>query len=720
MASWQLVLGLFHLSLFRLCSSHDNRDFLPTLHRFVWFDWLNSFLHFRFSRHHCNEKITSLKPISDSRQDSPIHLPVLVDCNESQLVCVSQYLPNTSEMNHENNETVATTAVENGRSRKTWQTSPEQVEELTRSLSQMKTNPTSNGYSYEKLVERSTKTLTKAKEPMDYSLPSKVKNVADSEPPLAVQRESFLPPLTGFSDSDSSFGSITCSAEDCDKIHCICESMKKTRLLNENYNQHDDEDESGVNFINNDADEKWIVMRPTRIKPRDNLRLEGPMDMETTFQSTYETTAQRVSKNRLDSQQSKRSTGSNRPIYLNSVMGRTGATPVLRSGRKRRPTYQRPMTSLKSGGDGYYNTNNREAYKNFVIVNGEAKTVSEWVKLPKVVSKTELVSSEKNRRKYAKVAKSRAKSEEEEGEKGAKMVMIDGEEIRKFEKKSYITKSDGGEELTDVERKMIRKVKCQPKKETKETEKDDEEEIKEAKVEEPPLEQPSSQPVRPFNTQDVDNIKDLGILERNYRPEEVEQQSALRPLVRRLHETSKDFCVIRDNPPHVEPRVKPSKKFVEPIPTNPEVEPKAMVVNGHAVMGASSRPFIMPQRIQRHKNQCSVNVFEGSMDFTTTNSSSYGTSYHRNRIHSAQRKRAAGRRYLRSSKRRNLFRQSSDSIFTKPEEEKVENKPNESTYESQFNDRLYCPALDMASTAKEKFQFTGEAGGHRYYLPSSK
>ena len=234
------------------------------------------------------------------------------------------------------------------KTRKTWQTSPEEVEELTRSLSQMKTDRTPDGYCYEKLIEKSkTTTMNKDKPKKDgpcsaiehqqhqrYSMPTKMKtNVPQNNQPTngSARRESFLPPLTGFSDSDSSFGSMVCSADDCDKIHCICESLRKTRLDASN-----EQNGENVSYINYEDDDKWIVTRPTRVKPRDNLRLEGPMDMETTFRSTYDTTAQRRMNSMESRPKSKRSTATstrcNKPLnqlYLNTTKGRTGATSVL-------------------------------------------------------------------------------------------------------------------------------------------------------------------------------------------------------------------------------------------------------------------------------------------------------------------------------------------------------------------------------------------------------
>ena len=796
--------------------------------------------------------------------------------------------------------------------RKTWQTSPEEVEELTRSLSRLRTDPEHGGYLYEKMVEKEkSKTIssnagnrrqTKQGGKMAASkqhhmstqpiLISSTTTMIDqphlvngsgnhqqhhhqqqqqyvvkqlNNGPTTTQpakAEPFLPPLTGFSDSDSSFGSFSCSVEgdhhllptsstaaasgDHRQVQCICESLKKSKLEEtENFDGNAGgaaagENGGNINFI--DVDDNWIVTRPKRSKPRDNLRLEGPMEMETTFRSTYETTAQRMITDREEEEgsmkaaSSKRSTAatsrqgskgscgspSSGGLYLNTRRGRNGlpATPLLRSAKsRRRHTRNRPMTSLKAGGDGYYNTISRDAYKNFIIVNGEAKMVGSGgagggagggvdgghhVKLPKVVTKTTLTTSEeKNRQKFAKSGGGKsakiggmeatmvvAKTSDEQLEK---MVMIGGEQIRKFEKKSFIAKSDGGQEVTDVERKIIRKVKCGgggPKDANEDGHKEDDEEGDEAAGEKTADhdEQPvgtqnytidtiSGAPRRPFHARYQDNIRELGLLDRSDEAMAAGNMADTnyRHTTRRLHETSKDFNLQMPASPGPGLRA-PGRQLPK---ARPEVKVKLqseaealkaasrsrMVANGSHVMARPAhKPFILPQRIHRHKNECSVNVFEGDIDFTTTNRWAYGDVREGGggggrkssvRVGSAQRKRTAGRRYLKSSKRRNLFRQSSDSMFSSPgqgqetgawaaaaatkessgaaastsmagHDHAEQQATITSTYQKNFDDRLYCPALDVACQShnnnnnnSENFKYTGEAGGHKYYLSSN-
>ncbi|KAH9392822.1 hypothetical protein TYRP_005910 [Tyrophagus putrescentiae] len=790
--------------------------------------------------------------------------------------------------------------------RKTWQTSPEEVEELTRSLSRLRTDPEHGGYLYEKMVEKEkSKTISSnagnrrqtkqggktaaAKQHQMSTQPILISSTTTmiDQPHLVngsgnhqqhhhqqqqqyvvkqlnngptttqpAKAEPFLPPLTGFSDSDSSFGSFSCSVEgdhhllptsstaaggasgDHRQVQCICESLKKSKLEEtENFDGNAGgaaagENGGNINFI--DVDDNWIVTRPKRSKPRDNLRLEGPMEMETTFreeEGSMKAASSKRSTAATSRQGSKGSCGSPSSgggLYLNTRRGRNGlpATPLLRSAKsRRRHTRNRPMTSLKAGGDGYYNTISRDAYKNFIIVNGEAKMVGgggggggagggidggHHVKLPKVVTKTTLTTSEeKNRQKFAKSGGGKsakiggmeakmvvAKTSDEQLEK---MVMIGGEQIRKFEKKSYIAKSDGGQEVTDVERKIIRKVKCAgggPKDANGEGHKDDDEEgdgeaarEKAADHDEQPvgtqnytIDTISGAPRRPFHARYQDNIRELGLLDRSDEAMAAGNMADTnyRHTTRRLHETSKDFNLqMPASPgpglrapgrqlPKARPEVKVKLQSEAEALKAASSRPSRMVANGSHVMARPAhKPFILPQRIHRHKNECSVNVFEGDIDFTTTNRWAYGDVREGGgggggggrkssvRVGSAQRKRTAGRRYLKSSKRRNLFRQSSDSMFSSPgqgqetgawaaaaatkessgaaastsmagHDHAEQQATITSTYQKNFDDRLYCPALDVACQShnnnnnnSENFKYTGEAGGHKYYLSSN-
>lgn len=100
---------------------------------------------------------------------------------------------------------------------------------------------------------------------------------------------------------------------------------------------------------------EWIVSRPTKAKPTDNLKWEGPMELETTFKSTIDSSAaQRLIASRQ---------GDGEHGTIASPMNIGAGDPTVPFKRR-----HRPKTSLKLGGEGSYSTINRESYKNFVVV----------------------------------------------------------------------------------------------------------------------------------------------------------------------------------------------------------------------------------------------------------------------------------------------------------------------------------------------------------------
>lgn len=593
-------------------------------------------------------------------------------------------------------------------------------------------------------------------------------------------RDTFLPPLTGFSDSDSfdlgsTTGSIGSGGVCCGgggarsvgpngKIQCICETLKKTHLEEKIVR----EVSPPLDYIDMSG-ENWLVTRPKKVRPRDNLRLEGHMDMQTTFHSTYDDTAQKMIRGGRGGgggDKSKRSTAtttssSNRSsyskaaagtasgqLYLNTRRGRAAnGTTMLGSARKRRSTRNRPQTSLKTGGDGYYHTINRDAFKNFMFVNGEGKTVPDTAKLPKVTTKTmtsttQVTRDDKqkyvNKTKYVKMQKKLVRDESDEEVQKVeptthkKIVVLDDE-------KSY--------------EKRVETIKLPPEAEKQEPKTEAKEQAQPEVNENWTIDKFGEPKKHPFITRDVDNIKDLGLLDSAAIDREghvqpyyrKSSQVEYRPHVRRLHETSDDLIILNRKaeaktlPPPIVERKLPK---VEPETTGQIRKQAAASTAGHAVMAAANKPFILPQRVHRHKNECSINTLGegGEMDFTTTSRVAYGGETRR-RLGSAQRKRTAGRRYLKSSKRRNLFRQSSDSMFATPTPPSnttdynqpknkadmtttTSNRKENSTYRSEFDDHLYCPALDVNNVvsnngAADKFVYTGEASGHKYYLQSN-
>ncbi|KAH9416526.1 hypothetical protein DERP_009889 [Dermatophagoides pteronyssinus] len=169
-----------------------------------------------------------------------------------------------------------------------------------------------------------------------------------------------------------------------------------------------------------------------------------------------------------------------------------------------------------------------------------------------------------------------------------------------------------------------------------------------------------------------------------------------------------------------------------------------MVINGHSVMAGTRKPFILPQRINRHKNESSIPMFDvGDNSDLSYRKNRQGSGQRRqHQQQQPERKRTAGLRTQRSGRRRNLFRQSSDSIFVQqPDSSSNSNKQNvviehqqqqpkqnteidkKTTYKMEYGDRsLYCPALDVVNnsttngqTINYPYKKTNEIGGHKYY-----
>lgn len=103
---------------------------------------------------------------------------------------------------------------------------------------------------------------------------------------------------------------------------------------------------------------EWVVTRPHKRKPKDVFTLEGVMDMETTFASTYDATAKELQMNTTPE-----------PTYKPIVTCTTTYRDVLPTSRpSRRRRKERPKTTLKVGGEGNYATVNRDSFKNFIVV----------------------------------------------------------------------------------------------------------------------------------------------------------------------------------------------------------------------------------------------------------------------------------------------------------------------------------------------------------------
>ncbi|KAI1301446.1 hypothetical protein HDE_03393 [Halotydeus destructor] len=129
-------------------------------------------------------------------------------------------------------------------------------------------------------------------------------------------------------------------------------------------------DESGVC---KDDDEQWVVVKPPRRKPVDQLRLEGSLDMTTTSRTSYDKAAKDI----MDDIIYRKKNGvEGEPMSRNHVDVIGHVLPPSPPGRKNR---NRPRTALRMGGQGDYRTVNSKVFKRFIVVDANQN-----VKLPAI------------------------------------------------------------------------------------------------------------------------------------------------------------------------------------------------------------------------------------------------------------------------------------------------------------------------------------------------
>ena len=572
---------------------------------------------------------------------------------------------------------------ESNRSRKQWERSPDQMKEISRSLSQI------NGISGTQVDKR------------DQNL---IRNKRSTNEKLKESQtiKQTLPPINS-SDSDS-------GREPTDK--CICEAMYKSG------------GELRLTDTTNESNQ-WVVTRPIRNRPKDNLRLEGPMEMETTFKTTYESTAKQINE----------SLGKNVAVVMPSNKVSTNESNSERLKRskinelsaikssKKKPKH-RPSTSLKAGGDGYFNTINKESYKNFVIIDDKSKpekainssngkkssicctTVSN-IKLPKVDSNnredqqiSRRLSKEEKSTQIEQIDRSMQRlttSDRHESRNISEKTQTNGQ-FGSFVDTSVQTTNDFSQTngyspevpLKSREQKSNEKTSLiAQQKEGTETRMANENQTTTSWTID------STQEHKRFFTRDVDNIKEQHLLDLD----EPQQQNVRE--IQRIVEKDK--------------QMRASNELTEK--------------SRNSRIRYESKNYVQPQtRQKKHKNESSMKLFDGTMDFTTTTRTCFSdkspsrgensqtqTQYAETLTKPVERERTAGKRSRKSGRKGNLFRTSTEAEFYEPYGQKT--STTQTTYQKQFGDRLYCPAIDLGSN-KSEFKYRGEASGHKFFLPA--
>lgn len=190
-------------------------------------------------------------------------------------------------------------------------------------------------------------------------------------PPITVKRPTPLAPLRGVNCEVKGLNGGTIKRAD-------GTSMSYSHPIDHLYLVDRDRlDNSLKNDLSMSCEPEWIVTKQETIKPHDNLKLEGEMNLETTFRATIDSSAQRMMSSILSG------SGNDNDGHDGHAYELPPKTSIIR-----KQSQNRPKTSLKPGGKGYFMTSNKETYKNFVIVDtSREKLVQD--RLAKIVQESE-------------------------------------------------------------------------------------------------------------------------------------------------------------------------------------------------------------------------------------------------------------------------------------------------------------------------------------------
>jgi hypothetical protein len=503
--------------------------------------------------------------------------------------------------------------------RKQWETSPDQIKEITRSLSQI------NESHFDKTDHELIRNKTCA---TDKSYDNQV-------------NRSLFPPINTMSDYELGKEQT---------ITCVCDESHKSNT-----------DFQVMDKFNTHTEPQWVVTRPKRNKPKDNLRLEGPMELETTFKTTYESTVKQINDNlaknvAIVSPSSKDNTNktSNENLAEKQRQSKITNSNYIKSSKKK--SKHRPSTSLKPGGDGYFNTINKESYKNFVIINDNSKKAKPYcspngksvccatvanIKLPKVQTCNN-DDKQSNRRLSAELKSTQIEQIDRS------MNRMTTEEIDSTNKTTHRLDTNidqSSAEILNDKNRVEYKYKNSKQEISRKSPKNG---IKSMESENMVLSAAKErinnwtvgnleEPKRMI-TRDVDNIKELGILDGN--------GESIKPQQIKTKEIKQDFH---------------KGVFHKRVIVNSNLNN----INGSTRVRNDSKNYVQSEsRLKINKNESSMKLFEGDMDFSTTKNSFEDKSSNKETDQSTQRKHTAGIRTRKSGRNKNLFRYSAnDHIF---------------------------------------------------------
>ena len=555
------------------------------------------------------------------------------------------------------------------KSRRQWdQTAPDQVKEDIRSLSQVNLRKTDD-IEHHKV----DKTIT------------------------VQSNQSILPPINPEFNSKN----------------CICTDQQ---------NMADYSNDEMIKYIDishrNDSDHsQWIVQRPHRVRPQDNLKLEGYLDMDTTFKTSYDATAKELSKIRISDHN--KNIAVVRPSSKPDIEHEQVNGKAIRNAKKSK---NRPTTSLKPGGEGYFTTLSKESYRNFVIIDENSKNKNK-TKLHESKRKDSLCCAAAAEGLKLPKVQGTSQDKHKNGINNAISENMISQQNQSIRREHY---------NDEYQEKLIRKSNCEmmdamqsnvmmhdgvskngPKpshsKYAKEQEricyKDDHNDksktnYKEVQKTKSNYEAYDSnwtiasleEPKRLYK-RDVDNIKELNLIDGN---ENIYEKTNIKESLSNDKIKLEDTCE--------------NKKIISFQKPNQDSQ---------CTSRAESRNYVLTNsnnKMKKHKNESTMKLFQGDMEFSTTNKSYFNDS---NKIKGkTQRILTAGKSSRKNGRRNSLFRESSDAEFC--DSQSHNHKFNgHTTYHDEFFNRNHCPALDLGTSTSE-YQYKGDCEGHKFYLPLVK
>ena len=436
---------------------------------------------------------------------------------------------------------------------------------------------------------------------------------------------------------------------------------------------------------NDVSKEEWIVPKPKRVKPRDLLRLEGPMEMKTTFATTYDAAAKEIEQILQDSLK----------LIDDEKEGAIAALPY--GGRRSR---HRPKTSLKLTGPGYYETVNRESFKKFVVVDDNNNHHSSSLKVVDKGAPGEgNFESEKVVRagqgandSLAKVKPSPGEVREGPRAKDASPTINTGRRSRDAARDEVVSKAA----LTsDPLKSSHQRVQLGPNTTGSGGGGGDHHRAHATAG------QGKGETVSHLQMTSADQTKQMHMKQK-------EKEVTQRQVTQSTSPPCNGSCngLLRRRRHHSLPR---QMTQLQQQQQQLQLQMQQQQLQQQQQQQQYSRSLYPSERPRLRRKNDSQLKFDGDMCFETTSQSNFPAFDLRKEWPSSQYKEQLPARRAK----RDLFR---TSHIQSPKEEKMH---AETTYSMFFRRKTHCPALDL-DTHDSEYRFKNECGGHRFYFPCNR